>query len=192
MSKCLFRKQKVLSPTYDTIFTFHGLKGGDCSGVTPADGRTLSQITGYNGGEGQGQSGFPCLYRAAPHCQESRRGKAKQTNKQNKKNERMSVCVWGGGRVDSKLQVLRDTKGSVTTLAMETKLVIPPVLRSKLESDGPIGKGALQSQTSFQALDQAVSYLAHLSLLSPVRDLELSSRRPGSALSCPGAERRRT
>lgn len=102
--------------------------------------------------------------------------------------------MWGGGRVDSKLQVLRDTKGSVTTLAMETKLVIPPVLRSKLESDGPIGKGALQSQTSFQALDQAVSYLAqaHLSLLSPVRDLELSSRRPGSALSCPGTERLRT
>lgn len=64
--------------------------------------------------------------------------------------------------VDSNLQALRDTKGSVTTLAMETKLVFPPVLRSKLESDGPIGKWALQLQTSFQALDQAVSYLAEV------------------------------
>lgn len=123
-----------MSPTYDTIFTFHGLKGGDCSGVIPADGQTLSQITGYNGGGGLRQSELPCLYRAALHCQESRRGKAKQTNKQTRKqNERLS-----GG---SNLQALRNTKGSVTTLAMETKLVSPPVLRSKLESDGPTGSG---------------------------------------------------
>lgn len=109
--------------------------------------------------------GFPAYTGPLRVAKNPTGGKAKQTNKQ--KNERMSMCV--GGRVDSNLQALRDTKGSVTTLAMETKLVIPPVLRSKLESDGPIGKGALQSQTSFQALDQAVSYLAqaHLSLLSP-------------------------
>lgn len=94
----------------------------------------------------------------------------------------------GGGQSGFKSTSTKGHQRQCHHPRMGTKLVVPPVLRSKLESDGPIGKWALQLQTSFQALDQAVSYLvqAHLSLLSPMRRLELSSRGPGSALSCPG------
>lgn len=105
--------------------------------------------------KGKGKVGLPAY--TGPLCIAKNPAGEKQSRQTKQKNERVS----GEGRVDSNPQALRNTKGSVTTLAMETKLLSPPVLRSKLGS-GPIGKWALQLQTIFQALDQAVSYLAEV------------------------------